>query len=266
MHQIISSSTMRMTSREIAELVGSRHDSVKRAIERLATPKDDGTPAVIQLPPMVEVENNQSLSQNSRSKAYLFQGEKGKRDSIVVVAQLSPEFTARLVDRWQELESKEASRQPVPQLASPIESDLRAIAIIGQSMRMSDSGVLMMYHSYCKANAPKVAAVLPPYAIDAPTGKESEGSKSHAAIKDICQGIMSAVKANKALLKAGLLEQLERPSTSAPNGIKTYKSVTAKGLKYGLNVTSQKNVRETQPHWYLETADELIEIIKANGV
>lgn len=31
-------------------------------------------------------------------------GEQGKRDSIVVVAQLCPEFTARLVDRWQELE------------------------------------------------------------------------------------------------------------------------------------------------------------------
>lgn len=261
MQQIISSSTMRMTSREIAELVGSRHDKVKQSIERLATDKEN-KPAVICLPPLGEYLDNLGRP----ASEYIFSGEQGKRDSIVVVAQLSPEFTARLVDRWQELESKEASRQPVSQLASPIETDLRAIAIIGKSMRMSDSGVLMMYHSYCKANAPKVAAVLPPYAIDAPTGKESEGSKSHAAIKDICQGIMSAVKANKALLKAGLLEQLERPSTSAPNGIKTYKSVTAKGLKYGLNVTSQKNTRETQPHWYHETADELIEIIKANGV
>lgn len=261
MQQIISSSTMRMTSREIAELVGSRHDKVKQSIERLATDKEN-KPAVICLPPLGEYLDNLGRP----ASEYIFSGEQGKRDSIVVVAQLSPEFTARLVDRWQELESKEASRQPVSQLASPIETDLRAIAIIGKSMRMSDSGVLVMYHSYCKANAPKVAAVLPPYAIDAPTGKESEGSKSHAAIKDICQGIMSAVKANKALLKAGLLEQLERPSTSAPNGIKTYKSVTAKGLKYGLNVTSQKNTRETQPHWYHETADELIEIIKANGV
>lgn len=259
MQQIISSAIMRMTSVEIADMVEKRHDNVKRTIETLAEQ------SVISLPQLEEIKIQRERRLET-SQAYIFEGEKGKRDSIVVVAQLSPVFTARLVDRWNELESKEASRQPVPQLSSPIETDLRAIAIIGQSMRMSDSGVLMMYHSYCKANAPKVAAVLPPYAIDAPTGKESEGSKSHAAIKDICQGIMSAVKANKALLKAGLLEQLERPSTSAPNGIKTYKSVTAKGLKYGLNVTSQKNTRETQPHWYHETADELIEIIKANGV
>lgn len=140
-----------------------------------------------------------------------------------------------------------------------------AIGVAADVLQCSDSGRLVMLHK-AASPWPLLQAALPPYAIDAPTGKESEGSKSHAAIKDICQGIMSSVKANKALMKAGLLEQLERPSTSAPNGIKTYKSVTAKGLKYGLNVTSQKNTRETQPHWYHETADELIEIIKANVV
>lgn len=139
-----------------------------------------------------------------------------------------------------------------------------AVGVAADVLRCSDSGRLAMLHK-AASPWPLLQAALPPYAIDAPTGKESEGSKSHAAIKDICQGIMSAVKANKTLLKAGLLEQLERPSTSAPNGIKTYKSVTAKGLKYGLNVTSPNNPRETQPHWYLETADELIEIIKAHG-
>lgn len=36
----------------------------------------------------------------------------GKRDSYIIVAQLSPEFTAKLVDRWQELESKQAFQIP----------------------------------------------------------------------------------------------------------------------------------------------------------
>lgn len=94
------SSNISMTSKEIAELVDSRHDSVKRTVERLAKSR------VIQLPPLVEVRENQSLSPNNKSSAYIFSGEQGKRDSIIVVAQLSPEFTARLVDRWQELETK----------------------------------------------------------------------------------------------------------------------------------------------------------------
>lgn len=100
-----------MTSLEIAELVGSRHDKVKQSIERLANRKDsDGNPApVIQLPPMGKVKNHlgQSVSE------YIFSGAQGKRDSYVVVAQLSPEFTAKLVDRWEELEARQAP--PIPQ-------------------------------------------------------------------------------------------------------------------------------------------------------
>ncbi|EAS0615562.1 hypothetical protein E8Q24_25110 [Salmonella enterica] len=91
-----------MTSIEIADLVGSRHSDVKRSIERLVER------GVIQLSPMAKVENKQSNSPNRFTDAYIFNGEQGKRDSIVVVAQLSPEFTGRMVDRWQELEGKVA--------------------------------------------------------------------------------------------------------------------------------------------------------------
>lgn len=96
-----------MTSQEIAELVGSRHDSVKRTIERLA--KSD----VIQSPPLVEIYNKQSLGPRNKTMAYVFTGKQGKRDSLIVVAQLCPEFTARIVDRWQELEEA-ASKQIAP--------------------------------------------------------------------------------------------------------------------------------------------------------
>lgn len=108
----------RMTSLEIAELVQSRHDSVKRTIERLATS------GAIQLPPLVEVNNNQSLSPNSKTVVYVFEGEHGKRDSFVVVAQLSPLFTAKLVDRWIELE-----RSAHPVVALPNFTDPAAAAI-----------------------------------------------------------------------------------------------------------------------------------------
>jgi phage regulator Rha-like protein len=78
-----------MSSREIADLVEKRHDVVKLSIERLAER------AVIQLPPLMEVKNH--LGQAVQEY------QVGKRDSYIIVAQLSPEFTARLVDRWQEL-------------------------------------------------------------------------------------------------------------------------------------------------------------------
>lgn len=104
-----NSSVLTMSSREIADLVESRHDSVKRTIERL---QDKG---LIQLTPMVEVKNH--LGQAVAEYQLI------KRDTYVVVAQLSPEFTARLVDRWQELENKQ-----MPQIPQTLSEALRLAA------------------------------------------------------------------------------------------------------------------------------------------
>lgn len=87
-----------MTSREIAELVESRHDAVKKSIERLVER------GVIASPPMANFKNINNVD----GTEYLI----GKRDSYIIVAQLSPEFTAKLVDRWQELEAQQAFQIP----------------------------------------------------------------------------------------------------------------------------------------------------------
>ena len=68
----------------------------------------------------VDVGDEQSIDTMGRSRStqvYVFSGEQGKRDSIIVVAQLCPELTARLVDRWQELEAQVA--QPVFDISNP---------------------------------------------------------------------------------------------------------------------------------------------------
>lgn len=109
-----------MSSREIAELVDSRHDKVKQSIERLAER------GVIGLPPLGEyLDTLGRIAHEYRV---------GKRDSYVIVAQLSPEFTARLVDRWQELEAAAAPAAAVAlpnyaealrQLADKVEENAR---------------------------------------------------------------------------------------------------------------------------------------------
>ncbi len=89
-----------MLSPEIADLVQSEPRAVNLSIERLAKR------GVIQLPPLMKVENKQSVSPNKFSNVYVFSGEQGKLDSITVVAQLCPEFTAAIVKRWYELEKQ----------------------------------------------------------------------------------------------------------------------------------------------------------------
>lgn len=97
---IVGTAAVTMTSLEIAELVNSNHADVRRSMERLAER------GVITLPPLAEVSNP---GPGPRSITVY---QVCKRDSYVIVAQLSPEFTARLVDRWQELESSVAVTLP----------------------------------------------------------------------------------------------------------------------------------------------------------
>lgn len=102
---MIPTAALTMSSCEIADLLETRHDAVKLSMERLAER------GVITLPPLEEVSNPGPGPKTI--KVYSV----GKRDSYVVVAQLSPEFTARLVDRWQELET--AASDPMKALSDP---------------------------------------------------------------------------------------------------------------------------------------------------
>ncbi|MDR0736021.1 MAG: phage antirepressor KilAC domain-containing protein [Zoogloeaceae bacterium] len=110
MNQIIplaADHPLTMSSFEISRLVESNHADVRRTIERLANR------GVITLPPLAEVSND-GLGPKTISVYNLC-----KRDSFVVVARLSPEFTARVVDRWQELEEKIQNPDPIAALSDP---------------------------------------------------------------------------------------------------------------------------------------------------
>ena len=118
-----------MTSLDISGLVNSEHPHVRTSIERLAKH------GVIQLPSMRKVENNQSLSPNKYTNVYVFTGEQGKLDSITVVAQLCPEFTAAIVKRWYELEAQVAQ----PQITTPQDylSALKALVVSEEQKQLA---------------------------------------------------------------------------------------------------------------------------------
>lgn len=102
---------LRMTSLEIAHMTDKRHDNVRRLIQKLAENK------VIRLPQIEETEENNNLGLPFRRKVYVFEGEQGRRDTTIIVAQLSPVFTAKIVDRWIELER---SLTRLPDFTDPV--------------------------------------------------------------------------------------------------------------------------------------------------
>lgn len=87
-----ANTALTMSSRQISEVTNCRHSDVMRSIERLAT---KGIIYRGYAPRPYTLEQN---------KQTYFEYHVNKRDSYVIVSQLSPEFTAALVDRWQELE------------------------------------------------------------------------------------------------------------------------------------------------------------------
>jgi hypothetical protein len=71
----------------------------------------------------------------------------------------------------------------------------------------------------------------------------------------------SAITVNKLLVTAGYLEQHTRPSSKNPNKTKKYWVLTDKGLQFGKNLISDKNQKETQPHYFTDSFDELMGLL-----
>ena len=76
---------------QLSEMTGKRQDSVKRTIENLSKS------SVITFTQFVEKGNGRPLTVFSVNE----------RDSYIVVAQLCPEYTAKLVDHWMETKNKQ---------------------------------------------------------------------------------------------------------------------------------------------------------------
>lgn len=106
MNIITTNEPLTMSSQEMADLTETRHDNVKRTIEML---QNKGLISFTQI--------EEPTKGGGKPKTIY---HVNKRDSYVVVARLSPEFTARLVDRWQELENKVATN--LPNFANPAEA------------------------------------------------------------------------------------------------------------------------------------------------
>lgn len=92
------SSAITMSSREIAEYVGTSHDSVLKTVRQLA---ERGVVSANETP-YIHPQNRQTYPEFQLSY----------RDTMVVVSGYSVEVRARIIDRWQELEAQAAPALP----------------------------------------------------------------------------------------------------------------------------------------------------------
>lgn len=129
MNNVILAQSQKMSSREIAMLCHKSHDNVLKLVRSLI---QGGIVKSTTPHQYVHPQNGQTYTE------YL----SDKRDSLVIVARLSPEFTAAVIDRWQELENAQ------PRLPSTYIEALEALLI-------SEKAKLEL-EAQAKLNAPKV--------------------------------------------------------------------------------------------------------------
>lgn len=131
-------------------------------------------------------------------------------------------------------------------------------------LNMAPSGRLMLLKQV-ETNF-DLPATLPNYADD--NNGSANGSMEATSLTELLREFdsgISAKKANDVLLCMGFLKEASRPSTKTPDKVRYFKVIDGDGLKFGKNMTSTSNPRETQPLWYRDTFSELLALVVDNS-
>lgn len=157
-------------------------------------------------------------------------------------------FTARYVKRFAEME--QVITQSTINTGIPFKEQVESLEAVSHMLRMNEASRLLMLENFYKGyNIP--TGFLPKYEHN---GSREMKSLTALLSENNCE--ISAPKFNTILLEHGYLEEKERKSTKG-NGVKKFKSLTDKGLRYGENLVSPHNQRETQPLYYADTFMDL---------
>lgn len=239
-----------ITSIEVAEMVGKPHNDLLKDIRRYCEQFNEGN-----ISPVAEVKID--LGDFWIESTYL--DAKGESRPCYLVTKKGCEFiahkmtgvkgtvfTARYINRFHDMEDY-IKENPVSK--SSIEQGIAVVKFIADDLRVSESSRLFMYENYCK-DVGIPTGFIPKYEDN---GNRERCSATVLLERNGCE--IKTVKFNQLLIEHGYLEVKERPSST--NGVKTYKSLTEKGLKYGVNLISDKNQKETQPYYYADTFMDL---------
>ena len=134
--------------------------------------------------------------------------------------------------------------------------EMALLECAARMLNMNDASKILMMSKFCEERG-VAHGFLPKY--------EDNGGRQLIAATTLLKEFgldMSAMKFNQAMVKAGYLEERERPSSKG--NVKRFKALTEKGRKYGENQISPQNPREVQPLYYEDSFKELYRIITRN--
>lgn len=224
-----------MTSLEIAEVTGKRHDAVLRDIRNLLSQGVDAHNFV---------ETSYIDKSNRQQKCFSLT----KKGCLILASGYDALLREKIINRWEELETGKAEPKFAQQSPSqPKLSDkIQAAKFLAKFLNLNDASKLQI----AKTIADPLGLPTPDYVMDEKT--------VHAA-KDLLLAHnvkMSSAEFNKILVSKGIVERMTRPG----KGGKTHSWVVIpeKFEKFGQNARNPHAQNQTQALWYDNKFSELL--------
>jgi phage regulator Rha-like protein len=207
---ILSNTPSTMSSREIAELTGKRHDHVMRDIESQLTELLDaeGVPKFGETSNKKGLLNFEDTYRNDQNGQEYRQYRLPKRECLIVVSGYSVELRARIIDRWIELESQAALPPPATKPKASIREERELQALARDTMRtlkvfgITGNAAVLSTDNYCRTIAGR--SLLEPLGATHLLADQRGMTYTPTELGKMCDPPLSAIKLNLALESAGL--------------------------------------------------------------
>ena len=158
-------------------------------------------------------------------------------------------FTAKYTTAFEKM--KDFIQKGTAYSGISLKEQVESLQAVADMLRMNDASKLLMLEGFYKGyNIP--TGFLPKYEFNG-----NRQMKAATTLLKECGYAISAVRFNKMLVDQGYLEEKTRPSSKGKDA--KFKSLTEKGLKYGENAVSPHNQKETQPLYYEDVFQELVD-------
>ena len=123
MNQLMNNQEMTMSSRDIADLTGKRHDHVMADISKMIEWLGDTCP---------DFSGDLPDSYGRPQKVYFLP----KRETLILVSGYNIDLRAKIIDRWQELEEKQKPAIPQTYAAALLEAGRLALEVEKQAEQL----------------------------------------------------------------------------------------------------------------------------------
>lgn len=247
-----------LTSLEVAEMIGKEHKNLLRDIDRYCNQLNK---LKIELVDFFQ-ESTYIDGKGEERPCYKITKKGCEFVAHKLTGIKGTEFTAKYINRFHDMEEllEGIAEQETEQKQKTIslKEQLEAAAFVAEDLHVPQSNKIMMFRKVCENNHIN-SNFLPAY-----SEHEDREAKPATALLKQFQCEIKIREFNERMIKAGYLEERERDTSNRkryPSGKKPFKALTEKGLPYGKNLTCEKNTKETQPYYYVDSFLELYHLV-----